>query len=51
MPINFDLKISFNNMEDWKGIWSEAREVNSTKDIQQAMSVPTGFLIGVALIN
>jgi hypothetical protein len=49
MQINFGLKVSFDKMEDWKGTWDETREVNSTKDY--TTSVPTGFLLGVALIN
>jgi hypothetical protein len=32
MPVNFGLMVSFTNMEGWKGICGEVREVNSTKD-------------------
>jgi hypothetical protein len=32
MVLHVSLSISFNNMEDWKGIWEKAEEVNSMAD-------------------
>jgi hypothetical protein len=31
MPINIGLNIPLNNMEEWKGMWDEPKEVNSTE--------------------
>jgi hypothetical protein len=31
MASNIGLDISFGNMEDWKGVWKKAGEVNTIK--------------------
>jgi hypothetical protein len=32
MAFNVGLHISFDNMQDWKGIWNKAGEVNIAKE-------------------